>query len=106
MPMARAAALALGPALGVMGLAAAMHSLLQDKAAAEAMESHGRNLVGAMVAFFAHAGRSREANTALMALFTPLLLVVNALYGLEARSHSRLRRHSRFVFARREAAKR
>ena len=48
------------------------------------MQAHGANLVASMVAFFAHASRSSEANRAVMALFAPLFLVQNALYGLEA----------------------
>ena len=77
-------AVALGPPLGAAGLAAALRTLLRDQRAADAMQSHGANLVASMVAFFAHACRSAEANRVLMALFGPLFLVQNALYGLEA----------------------
>jgi hypothetical protein len=82
---ARGVALALGPAIGVAGVAAALATLMRDKAVAHAMQAHGKDLLGGMVSFFDHACRSADANRVLMALFTPLLLSVNALFGIEAR---------------------
>ena len=77
-------AVALGPPLGAAGLAAALRTLLLDKSVAAAMQAHGANFLSSMVAFFAHACSRAEANRALMALFGPLFLVQNAVYGLEA----------------------
>lgn len=82
---ARGVALALGPAIGAAGLAAALATLMRDKSVADAMQAHGKNLLGAQVEFFEHACRAADANRALMALLTPLLLVFNALFGIEAR---------------------
>jgi len=82
---ARGVALALGPAIGVAGVAAALATLMRDKAVADAMQAHGANLLGGMVSFFEHACRGSDANRVLMALFTPLLLVFNVLLGIEAR---------------------
>lgn len=89
---ARAAAVALGPPLGAAGLALALATLTRDKAQADAMTSamgpHGSSVVGGIVAFFRAACSSVEANRLLTALFAPLLLVFNALFGLEVRCAS------------------
>ena len=84
MVLPRHVAVALGPVLGAAGLAAALRTMLRDKVVADSMQAHGANLLGSMIAFFAHASRSTAANRAVMALFGPLFLVQNALYGLEA----------------------